>query len=65
VVWPERVVLIIGAEGRGMRRLVREQCDELIHIPMSSGIDSLNAAVAGSIVLSHIWAQRAAALTDG
>jgi tRNA G18 (ribose-2'-O)-methylase SpoU len=44
---------------------VREQCDELIRIPMSSGIDSLNAAVAGSIVLSHIWAQRAAALMDG
>ncbi|HEY7708669.1 MAG TPA: TrmH family RNA methyltransferase, partial [Candidatus Entotheonella sp.] len=54
-----------GAEGRGMRRLVREQCDALIRIPMSSGIDSLNAAVAGSIVLSHIWVQRAAALTGG
>jgi 23S rRNA (guanosine2251-2'-O)-methyltransferase len=64
VIWPERVVLIIGAEGRGMRRLVQDQCDELICIPMSSGIDSLNAAVAGSIVLSHIWAQRAGA-TDG
>ena len=61
VKWPERVVLVIGAEGRGMRRLVREQCDELICIPMSPGIDSLNAAVAGSIVLSHIWAQRAVA----
>ena len=63
--WPERVVLVIGAEGRGMRRLVREQCDELIRIPMAPDIDSLNAAVAGSIVLSHIWAQRAAALADG
>jgi tRNA G18 (ribose-2'-O)-methylase SpoU len=47
-----------------MRRLVRDQCDELICIPMSPGTDSLNAAVAGSIVLSHIWAQRAAALAD-
>jgi 23S rRNA (guanosine2251-2'-O)-methyltransferase len=64
VKWPERVVLVIGAEGRGMRRLVRDQCDELICIPMSPGTDSLNAAVAGSIVLSHIWAQRAAALAD-
>jgi 23S rRNA (guanosine2251-2'-O)-methyltransferase len=63
--WPERLVLIIGSEGRGMRRLVRERCDEWIRIPMSSGVDSLNAAVAGSIVLSHIWAHRAAALTDG
>lgn len=58
VQWPERVVLIVGAEGRGMRRLVREQCDHLVRIPMCSGMDSLNAAVAGSILLAAIWAQR-------
>lgn len=57
--WPDRVVVVIGAEGRGMRRLVRAQCDDLIWIPMSAAMESLNAAVSGSIVLSHIWAQRA------
>jgi 23S rRNA (guanosine2251-2'-O)-methyltransferase len=58
VQWPERVVLIVGSEGRGMRRLVRQQCDHLVRIPMRSGTDSLNAAVAGSILLAVIWAQR-------
>jgi 23S rRNA (guanosine2251-2'-O)-methyltransferase len=56
--WPERVVLVVGAEGRGIRRLVRVHCDTLVRIPMRPGVDSLNAAVAGSVVLSYIWAQR-------
>ncbi len=60
--WPDRVVLVIGAEGRGMRRLVRDHCDDLIRIPMSAEMESLNAAVAGSIVLSHVWAHRVACL---
>jgi 23S rRNA (guanosine2251-2'-O)-methyltransferase len=55
--WPERVVLIVGAEGRGMRRLVRAHCDHLVRIPMRAGFDSINAAVAGSILLAAIWAQ--------
>lgn len=55
--WPARVIVVVGAEGRGMRRLVRDRCDNLIRIPMDTGTNSLNAAVAGSIVLSHIWAQ--------
>ncbi len=56
VAWPERTVIVIGAEGRGLRRLVRARCDHLVQIPMRTGTDSLNAAVAGSIVLSHVWA---------
>lgn len=56
VVWPERTVIVIGAEGRGLRRLVRDRCDHLVQIPMCAGTDSLNVAVAGSIVLSHVWA---------
>ena len=58
VVWPERVVVVMGAEGRGLRRLVREQCDDVVRIPMRSGVDSVNVAVAGSIVLASIWAHR-------
>ncbi len=62
VTWPARTVLVMGAEGRGMRRLVRECCDHVVRIPMREGADSLNVAVAGSIVLSHIWAHREAHL---
>ena len=43
--------LVIGNEAQGLRRLVREKCDFLMRIPMQGGIDSLNAAVAGSIAL--------------
>ena len=43
--------LVIGNEGQGLRRLVREKCDLLMRLPMQGQIDSLNAAVAGSIAL--------------
>lgn len=53
--WPDRLVLVLGAEGRGMRRLVRERCDVLVRVPMQAGVDSLNVAVAGAIILAYIW----------
>jgi len=43
--------LVIGNEGSGLRRLVRDNCDLLMRLPMQGQIDSLNAAVAGSIAL--------------
>ncbi len=43
--------LVIGNEAQGLRRLVREKCDLLLRLPMRGQIDSLNAAVAGSIAL--------------
>jgi len=46
-----RLAVVVGSEGSGLRRLVREACDFLVRIPMHGRIDSLNAAVAGSIVL--------------
>lgn len=52
------VALVVGNEGRGMRRLVQENCDYLVRVPMRGAIDSLNAAVAGSIVLFHVWERR-------
>ncbi len=60
VAWPERTVIVMGAEGRGIRRLVRSHCDHLVQIPMRADADSLNVAVAGSIVLSHVWAYHCA-----
>lgn len=43
--------LVIGSEGEGMSRLIREKCDFLVSIPMSGHIDSLNAAVAAAILM--------------
>ncbi len=50
--------LVIGAEGSGLARLTRERCDFLVKLPMRGQIASLNAAVAGSIVLYHAWRVR-------
>jgi len=43
--------LVVGSEGEGMRPLVRQSCDLLLKLPMSGKIESLNAAVAGSVAL--------------
>lgn len=45
------LALVVGSEGEGMRKLVRESCDLLLRLPMHGKIESLNAAVAGSVVL--------------
>ncbi|HET7011372.1 MAG TPA: 23S rRNA (guanosine(2251)-2'-O)-methyltransferase RlmB [Anaerolineales bacterium] len=50
--------LVVGGEGSGLRRLVRESCDRLVRLPMRGRLGSLNAAVAGSVVLYAAWAQR-------
>jgi 23S rRNA (guanosine2251-2'-O)-methyltransferase len=53
------VAVIIGAEGKGMRHLVTSKCDFCISIPMKGELDSLNASVAGAVVLFEIMRQRA------
>ncbi len=52
------LALVVGSEGEGLRRLVRERCDFLVELPMQGKVTSLNAAVAGSIVLYEAWRQR-------
>ena len=52
------IVLIIGNEGKGMRRLTRENCDMLIKIPMVGKINSLNASAAGAVLMYEIFYQR-------
>lgn len=47
------IALVLGSEGSGMARLTRERCDFLIKLPMLGHINSLNVAVAGSVVLYH------------
>ena len=54
------VAVIIGAEGKGMRHLVTSKCDFCISIPMKGELDSLNASVAGAVVLFEIMRQRMA-----
>lgn len=50
--------LVIGAEGQGVSRLVRETCDQVVSIPMKGHIDSLNASVAAGVILAEIARQR-------
>lgn len=52
------IALVIGSEGEGMGKLVRESCDFIVNIPMSGQITSLNAAVAGAVVTFEILRQR-------
>jgi len=52
------IVLIIGSEGKGMRRLTRENCDLLIKIPMVGKINSLNASAAGAVLMYEIFNRR-------
>lgn len=52
------LALVIGAEGTGLARLTRERCDFIVKLPMRGKIESLNAAVAGSILLYHAWRAR-------
>ena len=52
------LVLVLGSEGKGLGRLVRETCDFLVSLPMRGQVSSLNVAVAGSIVLYEVLRQR-------
>lgn len=59
------LALVVGSEGSGLSRLVREKCDWLVRIPMVGRVESLNAAVAGSVVLvTASMARRAGKLTE-
>jgi 23S rRNA (guanosine2251-2'-O)-methyltransferase len=55
------MVLVVGSEGRGLSRIVASACDMLVSIPMSTGMESLNAGIAGSIALYEIATVRARA----
>lgn len=50
--------IVVGHEGEGLRRLVRDRCDFLVQLPMRGRVESLNAAVAGSILLYAAWQAR-------
>ncbi|MCH2057671.1 MAG: 23S rRNA (guanosine(2251)-2'-O)-methyltransferase RlmB, partial [Thalassotalea sp.] len=50
--------LVMGAEGKGMRRLTKETCDELVKLPMAGSVTSLNVSVATGVCLYEIVRQR-------
>ncbi len=52
------LVVVVGSEGKGLSRLVRQNCDEVVSIPMAQNTESLNASVAAGVVLAEITRQR-------
>ena len=52
------VCLVFGSEGKGLRRLVKQKCDYLVHLPMLGNIDSLNVSVAAGVLLYEVIRQR-------
>jgi 23S rRNA (guanosine2251-2'-O)-methyltransferase len=57
------LAVVVGSESEGLRRLVRERCDWLMRMPMVGRINSLNAAVAGSVALYEVVRQRASTVS--
>jgi 23S rRNA (guanosine2251-2'-O)-methyltransferase len=54
----EPLVLVVGSEGKGLSRLVRETCDQVVSVPMSSAVESLNAGVAAGVALYEVARRR-------
>lgn len=54
----DAIALVVGAEGKGLRRLTRELCDNIVHIPMAGSVESLNVSVAAGICIYEALRQR-------
>lgn len=51
----EKICVVLGSEGEGLRRLTRETCDVLVRIPMGNAVESLNVSVAAGVMLSRLY----------
>ncbi|MBM6403153.1 23S rRNA (guanosine(2251)-2'-O)-methyltransferase RlmB [Phycicoccus sp. CSK15P-2] len=54
----EPLVVVVGSEGKGLSRLVRETCDQIVSVPMSSAVESLNAGIAAGVTLYEVARRR-------
>ncbi len=61
----QSLALVMGSEGKGMRRLTREACDELVSIPMQGSVESLNISVATAVCLYEIRRNQNTGLSEG
>ncbi len=61
----DAIAWVLGAEGKGMRRLTRETCDQLVRIPMQGNIESLNVSVSAGICLFETFRQYSRKATGG
>ena len=52
------IAIVIGSEGKGMSRLVKEKCDFLVQLPMKGHVTSLNASVAGALLMYEVYRKR-------
>ena len=52
------LAIVVGSEGKGLGKLVRESCDYVVSIPMQGKINSLNASVATGVLLYEVYRQR-------
>ncbi|MBV9921681.1 MAG: 23S rRNA (guanosine(2251)-2'-O)-methyltransferase RlmB, partial [Pseudonocardia sp.] len=52
------LVIVVGSEGKGLSRLVKETCDVTVSIPMAGPVESLNASVATGVVLAEVARRR-------
>ena len=55
--YPEKLAIVLGSEGGGMRPLISQECDYLVSVPMQGRIGSLNVAVAGAVFLYELLRQ--------
>ncbi len=64
-VYPDKLVVVLGSEGAGIRPLIRQECDFLVSIPMQGEITSLNVAVAGGVFFYELMRQKSSVLPSG
>jgi len=62
--YPERLVIVLGSEGKGIRQINLRECDFVVSIPMLGKVASLNVAVAGAVFLYEVLRQRQAAAVE-